>query len=352
MRFLIYILFPIQIMYSVIILIRNILYDKKILKIHKMEPYIISVGNIKNGGTGKTPLIEYIIRLFEKHNAAVLSRGYGRQTKGFILAQKETSQPYHIGDESSQLYNKFKDVTIATDENRVNGIKQLLKYNPKLEIIILDDGYQHRRIHRDVNLLLTEYDKLLTKDCLMPIGSLREHKKEIKRADIIIITKCPKDITKKMRDTVRKELKLTNNQTIYFSIIKQYIFTDTGSFTKYTPNSQTKHLLITGIENPIKLLKFLSNKKINYTHLNFSDHYDFRTSDIKKFIKIKAQKKLSQDLLLTEKDYYRLSENHKKILQQHFKLVCIQIEIDFIANDKSNFNKQLLNFEKSKNKLK
>jgi len=350
MRFVIYILFPIQIIYSVIIRVKNVLYNKKIFKTYKMEPYIISIGNIKNGGTGKTPLVEYTAQLLKDYNIAILSRGYGRQTKGFVLAQKDTNQSFDIGDESSQLYNKLKNITIATDENRVNGVKQLLKHNPKLEIIILDDGYQHRKLHRDINILLTEYDKLLTQDCLMPIGSLREHKKEIKRADIIIITKCPEDITKKMMETVKKELKLTDDQKIYFSIIKQHVFIDTDSFTQYTPNPQAKHLLITGIENPIKLLDFLSNKKIHHTHLKFADHYNFRTSDIRKFIKIKTQKKLSQDLLLTEKDYYRLSENHKKTLKKHFKLICIQIEIDFITNDKSNFNKQLLNFEKSKKK--
>ena len=352
MRFLIYILLPIQIIYSAIIFVRNRLYNKKILKTYKMEPHIISIGNIKNGGTGKTPLVEYISKIFKEHDVAILSRGYGRHTKGFILAQEKTKHAFYIGDESSQLYNKLKNTTIATDTNRINGVKQLLKHNPKLDIIILDDGYQHRKLHRDVNILLTEYDKLLTKDRLMPIGSLREHKTEIKRADIVVITKCPENITKKMINSVKKELKLNDKQKIYFSIIKQHIFIDTDSFKAYTPKLQTKHLLITGIENPIKLLDFLSNSKVNYTHINFSDHYNFKTSDIKKFIKIKAEKKLSKYLLLTEKDYYRLSESHKKILKQHFKLIYIQIEIDFIANDKSNFSKQLLNFEKSKNKLK
>lgn len=352
MRFLIYTLFPFQAIYSMIILVRNILYDNNILKTYKMKPHIISVGNIKNGGTGKTPLVEYIAKLFKQRNIAILSRGYGRQTKGFILAQKGINQSYQIGDESAQLYNKFKHITIAIDSNRINGVKQLLKHNSKLEIVVLDDGYQNRKIHRDINILLTEHDKLLTKDCLMPIGSLREHKKEIKRADIVIVTKCPEKITDNTRYNVKKELKLTNNQKIYFSKISKHVFIDTISLNEYTLNPEHKHLLITGIENPNKLLDFLSKKKINYTHLNFSDHYNFRTSDIKKFITIKTQKKLSKNLLMTEKDYYRLSKNHKKTLQKHFKLICIQIEIDFIGNDKSNFNKQLLNFETSKNKLK
>ena len=142
MRFVIYILFPIQIIYSVIIHVKNVLYNKKIFKTYKMEPYIISIGNIKNGGTGKTPLVEYTAQLLKDYNTAILSRGYGRQTKGFVLAQKDTNQSFDIGDESSQLYNKLKNITIATDKNRVNGVKQLLKHDPKLEIIIFEGSHE------------------------------------------------------------------------------------------------------------------------------------------------------------------------------------------------------------------
>ena len=350
MGFLKHLLSPIQIIYSLIIMIRNKLYDLKILSSYDAPIITISVGNIKNGGTGKTPMVEYLIQLFKHKKIGILSRGYKRKTKGFILANK-----YHtakdIGDENYQLYNKYRDIIIAADNNRVHGIKKILNIDNSLNLIILDDAFQHRSLNRDVDILLTEYNDLFINDQLMPIGQLREHKKEMKRADIIVITKAPKNISQDLREIIIKKLKPYIHQKVYFSYIKEYKYIDMSLSKKIELNRNEKHILITGIANANPLLDFLNNTQIKYSHINFNDHYNFQASDIKKIIMMKEQNSMSDNLLLTEKDYYRLDLIDKKTLKKTFNIVCVQIKIDFIEVDKLNFNNQLLKFEKTQTQI-
>ncbi len=346
MRFLKYLLSPIQIIYSLIIIMRNQLYDLKILSSYNAEPITISVGNIKNGGTGKTPMVEYLIRLFQNKKISVLSRGYKRQTNKFILANKRHTAK-DIGDENYQLYNKFENIIIAADNNRVHGIKKITQNN-QLDVVILDDGFQHRSLHRDIDILLTEHNNLFIDDELMPIGNLREHKKEMKRANIIIITKCPKDISKEQRYSIIDKIKPSIHQKVYFSHIKEYTYINMSSLKEIALNKDEKHILITAIANAKPLVKFLNDTNISHHHISFSDHYNFKRHDITKMINLKQNNHLSKNLLLTEKDYYRLSLIDKKRLEEQFILVCVQIKIDFMEGDKSNFNKQLLKFEKPK----
>ena len=347
MRFLKYLLFPIQIIYSLIIIIRNQLYDLKIISSYNAKPITISVGNIKNGGTGKTPMVEYLINLFENKKIGVLSRGYKRKTKGFVLANKyHTSKD--IGDENYQLYNKYENIIIAADKNRVNGIKEILKINSALEIIILDDAFQHRSLNRDIDILLTEYHDLFSDDQLMPIGQLREHKKQMKRADIIVITKCPKKISDESRKIIVNKINPDTHQKIYFSYIKEYTYIDMALSRQIKLNKNEKHILITGIANTKPLEHFLKDEEIIYSHMKFRDHYNFKSSDIKKLIVMKEKNHMSDNLLLTEKDYYRLNLIDKKTLKNKFNIVCVRIKIDFIEVDKAIFNNQLLKFEKTK----
>ena len=343
-------LLPIQIIYFIIIWIRNILYDFKILPVYTENVFIISVGNIKNGGTGKTPMVEYIINLFNQKNIAVLSRGYRRKTSGFILAKNHHTAK-ELGDESYQLYKKFKNTIIACDNNRVNGVRNLIKVSNKLQTIILDDGFQHRKINRDIDILLTEYDHLFSNDKLMPIGQLREYKHAHKRADIIVITKCPKNISPEKIDNISRQIQPTKNQKIYFSYIKNNIFRDSQSQKIVSLKKEEKHILVTGIANPQKILDFLENNQIKFQHVNFTDHYDFSKHDIANIIKLKINMQLSKNLILTEKDFYRLTKNNRKLLEKHFNLITIELEIDFIKRDKSNFKNQMLKFEKSKNEF-
>ncbi len=347
MKFFKYLLLPIQVTYSLVILIRNHIYNYKIIRPHHSDLTTISVGNIKNGGTGKTPMTEYLIELFKDKNIAILSRGYKRKTKGFILAKKGVSAK-EIGDENCQLYHKYKNITVACDENRVNGVKKIKELKKDIKLIILDDAFQHRRLARDLDIVLTEYDNLFFNDQLMPIGKLREHKKEIQRAHIIIVTKCPVDLTLEKKISIIEQIKPPIDQKIYFSYIKEYKFINKDLSQTWDIDTTSNHLLITGIANAKPLVKFLNDNQITYHHLEFQDHYQLQQNDILQIIKLKKIKKLSQNLLLTEKDYYRLSVNQKRQLLEAFNLICIQIKIDFIEPDKSNFNNQLIKFGKSK----
>ena len=346
MRFLKHLLSPIQIIYSLIIIIRNKLYDFKILSSYNAKPITISVGNIKNGGTGKTPMVEYLIRLLQHKKISVLSRGYKRETKNFILAN-DMHTAKDIGDENYQLYNKFPKIIIAADNNRVRGIKKITRNNP-LDIVILDDGFQHRSLHRDVDILLTEYNDLFIDDALMPIGNLREHKKEMKRASIIIVTKCPENISKEERYVIINKLKPFTHQQIYFSYIKEYTYIDMSLSKQIHLNQDEKHILMTGIANAKPLVEFLNDNNISHHHICFSDHYNFQEHDIKQIMNLTKDHHLSKNLLLTEKDYYRLSLVDKKRLEEQFTLVCVEIKIDFMEVDKPHFNNQLLKFEKHK----
>ena len=275
MRFLKHLLLPLQILYSLIILLRNQLYDLKITSIYNSQLTTISIGNLRNGGTGKTPMVEYLINLFENKKIAILSRGYKRKTKGFIIGNNNHSSE-DIGDENFQLYNKFKNIIIACDENRVHGIKQLETENKELDFVILDDGFQHRSLHRDIDILLTEYNNLFSDDQLMPIGKLREHKSEMKRSHIIVITKCPMTISKKMQDDVIKKIRPSVNQKIFFSYIRDYRYISMKDNQLINLKINEKHILITGIANTKPLLKFLNDTKIKYHHLSFQDHYNFQ----------------------------------------------------------------------------
>jgi tetraacyldisaccharide 4'-kinase len=348
MNFVKYLLIPFQIVYSLIVRVRNLVYDFNIISIYSPHTLVISVGNLKVGGTGKTPMVEYLIKILKNYKIAVLSRGYKRKTKGFVLAKEKRHNAYHIGDENAQLYNKFQEITIGCDENRVNGIKKLLQIDKKIQIIILDDGYQHRALKRDVNILLTEYNQLFINDSLLPIGKLREPKFEKRRANIIIVTKCPHNISKSQQQFIKEILDLDINQKIYFSHIKKHVFLNMNTIKEHKINKDQKHLLVTGIENPLELLNFLNNEKIDFKHLKFNDHHDFSQLDISDIIQLSESENYSKELLLTEKDFYRLSKKDKQKLEKHFTLICIQIEIDFIDADKSTFNHQLCNFVKSK----
>ena len=190
-KFLRLFLFPFSIVYSLIISIRNKLYDLRIFKTTTFDLPIISVGNLSTGGTGKTPHIEYLVsKLSNNYKLATLSRGYKRKTKGFLLA-KDSHTALEIGDEPKQFQTKFPNIDVAVDSNRVNGVEQLLKNRPDLEMILLDDAYQHRKIGRSINILLTEYSNPFFKDYILPMGNLRESRFGYNRANIIIVTKSP-----------------------------------------------------------------------------------------------------------------------------------------------------------------
>ena len=305
------ILKPLAILYGEVVKVRNKMYDKGTLKSTKFDMPIIVVGNLSVGGTGKSPMIEYLVRLLQKeYKIAVLSRGYKRTTKGFQLANS-TSTALEIGDEPLQFYKKFTDILVAVDTKRVNGIKQLKSLENPPEIILLDDAFQHRKVEAGFNILLTPYSKLYVDDSMLPSGDLRENIVGAKRADIIIVTKCPDNLTEIEQFEITKKLHIELTQTVFFTKIEY----DNSVISKskeiqLSDLNEYEILLVTGIAKTKPLTEFLKLKNIKFNHLKYKDHYSFKKKDIVKiktdFDKIIAKKKV---ILTTEKDFVRNFEN-------------------------------------------
>ncbi len=332
------ILFPFSLIYSAIISIRNVAYDKGILPSRSFDFPIIVVGNLNVGGTGKSPHIEYLIRLLnKKYKIAVLSRGYKRKSKGFQLAD-ENSTASQLGDEPLQFYRKFKDIFVAVDTNRVNGIISLRRLNDPPEIILLDDAFQHRSVKAGLFILLTSFDDLYVDDLVLPSGNLRENRKGARRADIIIVTKCPSNISKEDRLKISKKLKLKKHQLIFFSTIvySESLIGVNGELSVSRLN-EFKVLLVTGIANSKPLEQYLESLNIDFHHLKYRDHYSFSKLDKekinRKFEGMKGNKKI---ILTTEKDYVRAFSNGN----EHFYYLTILSKI----LEEEAFNEEILNY--------
>ena len=301
MKFLRILLFPFAILYNIVTFVRNFLYEKNILKSYKFDGPIICVGNLNVGGTGKTPQIEYLIRLLsDDYTVATLSRGYKRSTFGFILANNDASAKT-IGDEPFQFFSKFKNIQVAVDADRKNGIENLLNQSIKPEIILLDDAFQHRKVKAGFYILLTKYNDLYSDDFLLPTGNLRESRNGAKRADAVIVTKCPENISENEKNKIKQKLK--SNCPIFFSTIVYDDFVYAKN--QKIPISELKNknkLIVAGIANPDLFFDFIKNK--NDETIIFADHHNFTENDVA-IIKEKSNDNL---ILTTEKDYVRLKD--------------------------------------------
>ncbi|MFA9189612.1 tetraacyldisaccharide 4'-kinase [Flavobacterium sp. FBOR7N2.3] len=327
------ILFPFAILYGLITAIRNFLFDKGILKSYSFDVSVIAVGNLSVGGTGKTPQIEYLIRLLSpKYKVATLSRGYKRQSEGFVLADSSSNAAI-LGDEPFQFYEKFPDIQVAVDVNRKNGIEQLLSQSQKPEVILLDDAYQHRKVKAGFYILLTSYGDLYSDDFMLPTGNLRESRSGSERANLVIVTKCPANLSEAEKVSIKKKLKLTKKQQLYFSYIDydEFIYSDNKSI----PVDEIKNvdkLLIAGIAKPEPFFAHFQNG--NDEKLVFPDHHHFSKNDLLT-IKNKAQNKI---IVTTEKDFVRLKYNISGEQLYH-----LPIKSSFLS-DSENFDKTILNY--------
>ncbi|MCB0459608.1 MAG: tetraacyldisaccharide 4'-kinase [Flavobacteriaceae bacterium] len=328
------ILAPFSSLYGKITDIRNTFYDKGILKSTSFSVPVIVVGNLTVGGTGKTPQVEYLARLLKKkYKVAILSRGYKRKTKGFVLADENTA-PTDIGDEPMQYHAKFKDVLVAVDANRVEGINKLLEFKEPPQIILLDDAYQHRKVEAGLNILLTSYNDLYVDDKMLPAGNLREKVKGASRAQIIVVTKCPDSLSEKEQFEVAKKLNVVLHQTVFFStirydskIISKANSIDLEELTNY------EVVLVTGIANTTPLVEFLHEKEISIKHLQYADHHNFSKADITFIRDTLANTFSSKKLILTtEKDYVR------SFMTLEDDIYYLPIETKFIEHEKD-FNK-------------
>ncbi|NNK75334.1 MAG: tetraacyldisaccharide 4'-kinase [Maribacter sp.] len=313
--------FPISLVYALVVHIRNFLFDIGFFKSTSFKTPVICVGNLSVGGTGKTPMIEYLIKILKEGNkVAILSRGYRRKSKGFVLATAN-SKVEEIGDEPFQLYTKFADITVAVDADRRNGIKNLQHLvNP--DIILLDDAFQHRKVKSDCSILLTAYDDLYVNDWYLPTGNLRDSKGEAKRANLIIVTKCPEELTVGEQSKVVGLLRPESGQEVIFSYLS-YGKEIKGKTSSMVQNDLLgkKVTLVTGIANPEPLVNYLSKKQLNIEHLQYKDHHFFSASEIELFN--------SKDFVLTtEKDFARLKD-------QVAHLYYIQVEHKFYGDGAS-----------------
>jgi tetraacyldisaccharide 4'-kinase len=349
--------FPFSLLYGAIVFFRNKLYDWKIFQSSKFDLPVISVGNLCVGGTGKTPHIEYLIRLLKSEfYIAALSRGYGRKSSGFILADTQSTAA-DIGDEPLQFKRKFNNVRVAVDAKRVHGIKELRKNFPSLQCILLDDAFQHRAVKPGLSIVLTDYSKLYINDFIVPSGSLREFEGGISRAQIIIVTKCPVILLPIERKRLLSELKPLPNQRVYFSFIKYGDFQPINSEMK---NPFTKEfyfernysiLLLTGIANTSSLEYYLKDKVKNIEKAKYADHHSYSLNDITAikniFNNIASSNKI---ILTTEKDAMRLKSPEFSEALRELPVFFMPIEIDFHDKDKELFNEQIIHYVRTNQK--
>lgn len=317
-KLLTYALTPASWAYGAAVYLRNKMFDKNILlKSHEFNLPVVSIGNITMGGTGKTPHVEYIIsHLLGRYKIAVLSRGYKRNTRGFVLANSK-STPYSIGDEAYQVYQKFgNQIKVAVCEKRVDGIKKLTKLYPDLNLILLDDAFQHRYVKPKVSILLIDYNRPVTEDNLLPLGRLRESIHSLNRADIVIVTKCPEDLQPIKYRILFKELNLLAYQKLFFSRFEYGkllpVFPDDSPYevSLFNLTQKDSALLLTGIASPRIFVRHFKNYPFKKKICHFSDHHDFSRADVerieKEFNKLSGLHKI---IITTEKDAVRLSFN-------------------------------------------
>lgn len=330
-------LFPFSLLYGLIVIVRNYLFDKNILKSVSFDLPVITVGNLSVGGTGKSPMVEYLLSfLKDQYKVAALSRGYKRRTKGYLLAHAKTTA-LEIGDEPMQFHRKFPGVAVAVGEERIVAIPQLLQDKPETDVIILDDAFQHRSIKAGLNILLTQYHDLFTRDFFLPTGNLRDEKISYKRADVIVVTKCPFNLSNKERTGIKKEINPLPHQKVFFTTIEygnlHHIVT--GAEKPVTANYEV--LLVCGIANPTPLKNYISGTAKTYNELSFADHHNFSIDDIKE-IKKKFDDIASDDkmVITTEKDAVRLIKFNEELI--NMPLFVLPVRHKFLFNEGIQFD--------------
>ena len=337
-----FLLFPFSLLYGIIVKARNVLFDIRLLPSRKFDIPVISVGNLIAGGSGKTPMVEYIIRLLgNSANVATLSRGYKRKTKGYRLAT-ETETVETIGDEPMQYLQKFDHIKVAVCERRKEGIRHLIKDIPDLETVILDDAFQHRYVKPELSILVTDYFKLFTKDWLLPFGRLREQISGRKRADIIVVTKTPKIFSPIVRKQLIEEIKPYPGQLICFSYINylQYVplYKNRCEYSSKT-DSIYSIIMVTGIGNPGPMQEYLRRQCTDLEIIEFPDHHTYTTKELlqikEKFKYLPTKRKI---IVTTEKDAKRLQNAEAEEILGNLPIFYTPISFEFHPADKLVFD--------------
>ncbi|MEJ6981908.1 tetraacyldisaccharide 4'-kinase [Pedobacter sp. P351] len=339
MQYLRLLLLPFSLVYGCVIWIRNFLYDTGVFASKKFNNPVICIGNLVIGGAGKSPMAEYIIRVLkEKHKIAVLSRGYKRETRGFRIVDVEDTVS-EVGDEPLQFKRKFKDITVAVAEKRVEGI-QFLKENH--EVIILDDAFQHRAVTPGLTVLLFDYTKVNDFLIMLPAGNLREPFANRKRADIMVISKCPDDLSILEKERIKNRIKPFKHQNLFFSSLDYGNLISLASADEKPLSvitSQTSVFLLTGIANPDPLLKKVKSLTEHVIHYDYPDHHTFSSKNIIKLAEEFNSSAFSEKLILTtEKDAQRLQLPELLALLKNLPVYYLPVTARFHQPDDERFN--------------
>ncbi|HKH63538.1 MAG TPA: tetraacyldisaccharide 4'-kinase [Flavitalea sp.] len=336
-------LFPFSLLYAVIVWLRNWLFDKKILSSTSFNLPIICVGNLSAGGTGKSPLIEKLISsLKSEYKVAVLSRGYKRKTQGYALAHPNTTA-LEIGDEPYLFYKKFPDVTVTVGEERIVAIPQLLHDKPETQVILLDDAFQHRSVIAGLNILLTDYSNLYTRDWWLPTGDLRDERRSADRADILVVTKCKPSLSQDEAQEIISELNPGKHQHVFFTSIQYGLPYHIVNNNSITIHDSLEVLLVSGIADPRPLKKYLLENAETYYEILYSDHHIFTIDDWKDMLKrFNAIQHPDKIILTTEKDAVRLIKFNHEIKEMPVYVMPISIRLLF--NDEGRFHDLISNF--------
>ena len=336
-------LFPFALVYWLVVGVRNWLFDKKILPSTSFALPVICVGNLSTGGTGKSPMVEYLIRLLHpRFKVATLSRGYKRRTKGYALAG-EGSTALDIGDEPMQFHLKFPDVPVAVGEERIYAIPQLLHDRPETQAIILDDAFQHRAVKAGLNIMLTSWPNIFTRDFYLPTGNLRDIKSSYKRAQVIIVTKCPATLTAAQRTAIIEEIKPLPDQSVFFTSVEYGDPYHITSKEETRLDTQAGSLVVTGIANPEPLKSYLATKTKEFAVLEFPDHHIFTIDDLKAIRKrFRMMQSTPKIILTTEKDAVRLVKFRAEL--SDLPIYVIPVRHHFLFSEEGQFNELVVNF--------
>lgn len=342
-------LLPLSWLYGLGVRLRNKLFELGILKSRSFDTPVISVGNITVGGSGKTPHVEYIIsQLKDKMKVAVLSRGYKRKSKGYVLADENTEMKA-IGDEPFQIKNKFKNIYVAVDKDRCHGIERITtdEETKDTDVILLDDAYQHRYVKPGINILLIDYHRLIIYDKLLPAGRLREPQNDKSRADIVIITKCPKDLKPMEYRVIIKAMNLYPYQNLYFTTLEydelRPIYCG-ESRRLDSINENDNILLLTGIASPKQMIYDLKQYTKNITPLTFADHHQFTDKDIEQINETFRSMPAPKMIITTEKDNARLFGMKGLSDEVRHNIYVLPIRIKFMLDKEEEFNNKIIGY--------
>lgn len=355
-------LLPLAWLYEAGVRLRNYAFEQGWLRQETFDIPIICVGNITVGGTGKTPHTEYLVRLLQNEGigpVAVLSRGYKRKTKGFVLATPGITAQ-QLGDESFQLYSKFPGLIVAVDANRRNGIKRLLALPESPAVIILDDAFQHRYVRAGLNICLTSYSRILYKDKILPAGRLREPQNAIRRADLVVVTKCPANLRDEEKTSIEGNLPTTFEQPIYYSSFRYLRLINLASGAETDIDYSSRILLVTGIADPSVIEQYIQTRYRLVDKLTFEDHHHFSDKDI---LAIRQRLDLINGdemnngtsdndqavIITTEKDTARLQGHPALSPELKEKIFVLPAEVHFIAGTEQKFNKKIFDYIKKTN---